>query len=101
MLKPLTFEGRFESGFNELTEGKTCALVAVWSETAWGLGIAVANEDGYYPVPLHWCHSDDHDAMYAHADQLNKELFGHDATAAAKIICTTMRGSRSIAPRSA
>jgi hypothetical protein len=100
-LKPFTAEGRFECGFNELVHGKLCALVAVWHNEShgWGLGLAIANEDGYYPIPSHWVHGDDVNEMHDHAEALNAELFGLSRAATAQIILSSMRGSRSIERR--
>ena len=98
-LKPFTFEGRFECGFDELVKNRVCALVAVMAQDrpnrqpqhgVYGLGLAIANEDGYYPIPLHWCHGDSWREMQEHADALNAELFKLDKRQAARIVCTTM-----------
>lgn len=91
MLKPFTAEGRFECGFNEITQGKRCALFAVRQEHGIGLGLAVAEEPGYHTIPLHWCNSDDFEQMSAHADDLNRELFGLEPKAAGLIVASTMR----------
>lgn len=93
MLKPLTFEGRFESGFDELTKNRVCAVVAVCSQEqpgTVGLGLAIANEAGYHAVPLTWVHSDSWDEMEKHAEQLNAELFGLTPGKAARIVASTM-----------
>ena len=90
MLKPFTPEGRFECGFDKAVKGKVCALTPVVRENCMGLGIAFANEPGYCPVPLHWCHGDRWDELQAHADELNKELFQLDGKAAALIVLSTM-----------
>jgi hypothetical protein len=93
MLKPFSFEGRFESGFNELVKNRVCALTSVMAHDApglWALGLAIANEDGYNPIPTHWAHADSHKLMQEHADALNKELFGLSEVEAAKIVCSTM-----------
>lgn len=91
MLKKLTFEGRFECGFDKIGHGKVRALTPTIQPGGIGLGIAVANERGYYPVPLHWCRADTYDEMDAHADELNKELFNLLPRAAAVIVASSMR----------
>lgn len=90
MLKPLTFEGRFESGFDELAAGKVCAVAAVIQANGMGLGLAVANEPGYHAIPLHWCNSDNWNELRDHATALNAELFDLDEKAAAIIVCSSM-----------
>ena len=91
MLKPFTAEGRFESGFNEIIEGKRCALFAVRQEHGLGLGLAVAEEPGYHAIPLHWCNGDDLAELSAHSDDLNHELFGLEPKASGLIVASTMR----------
>jgi hypothetical protein len=92
-LKPFTAEGRFECGFHDIVKGKLCALVPVVARQTGkiGLGVAVANERGYNPIPVFWCHSDTYDEMAEHAEQLNRELFQLDHVAAMRIIVSTMR----------
>lgn len=96
MIKPLTFEGRFECGFDEAIKGRVCALAALYRGpgAVFGLSICVANEAGHNPIPLHWCHSDNADELHGHAEQLNRELFGLDPKAATKIVASTMFGPR-------
>lgn len=91
MLKTFTAEGRFESGFNEIIEGKVCALFAVSQEHGLGLGLAVAQEPGYHTIPLHWCNGDDLAELAAHAEALNRELFGLEPKASGLIVASTMR----------
>lgn len=86
-------EGRFECGFDTFVTGKVWAFVPVFSQHSSkdiGLGIAVANEPGYNPIPLTWCHGDDYDEMQNHARELNAEA-GLSVDAEARIICSTMR----------
>jgi hypothetical protein len=93
MLKPFTFEGRFECGFNELVKNRVCALTAVTVPNApglWGLGLAIANEGGYHAIPMWWTHADSYELMEAHAVALNKELFGLDVREALSIVASTM-----------
>jgi hypothetical protein len=95
LIKKLTFEGRFECGLDEIVKGKAFAFVAVSNIEPhmphYRLGVAIANERGYYPVPAHWAHSDSYDQMSAHADELNKAE-GLEPKAAAMIVCSSMRG---------
>jgi hypothetical protein len=91
MLKPFTAEGRFECGFNEIIAGKRCALFAVGQEHGLGLGLAVATEPGYHTIPLHWCNGDDLAELAAHAEALNRELFGLDPKTSGLIVASTMR----------
>jgi hypothetical protein len=97
-MKRLSFEGLFESGALELAQGKVCAFVAVHDAEHGGvqLGLAVANERGYYPVPAYWVHGDDHEyaAMQEHARALNREHFKLDDRAAALVVASTMGGPR-------
>jgi len=92
-MKRFTFEGRFECGFDAIVRGKVVALVALYvgPGTLWGLGIAVANEPGYIPVPTYWCHADTAEEMNAHVDQLNRELFKLEPEQALSIIASTMQ----------
>jgi F420-0:gamma-glutamyl ligase-like protein len=90
MLKPLTLLGRIESGLEELIAGKTYAFTPVVVEGCCiGLGVAVANEPGYYPVPIGWCHADTWQEMEKHAKELNREM-GLDARTACIIVATSM-----------
>lgn len=74
-IKKFSKEGQFEAGVLAIVAGKTWAYAAVPGEhNNWRLGIAIANEAGYHPVPEYWCHSDSLEEMSAHADELNEEL---------------------------
>ncbi len=53
---------------------------------------AVANEPGYYPVPLAWCHGKDFDQMVEHAEHLNQKIFKLNKMDCLKIVTSTMRG---------
>lgn len=61
------------------------------------LGVAVANESGYHPVPLGWARYASLDAASAHADALNESALGLDAETAFRIIASTMGGRRYVA----
>ena len=93
MLKPFTKEGRFESGFDNIVRGKVWAFVDVMNdqddEPPYRLGVAIANEQGYHPVPIAWCHADNYDEMADHADALNVAE-GLGDKQAALIVCSSM-----------
>lgn len=89
MLKPLTFEGRIEIDLDAKMAGKVYAFTPVVREGYIGLGIAVANESGYLPVPQFFCYADRWDEMSAHADELNRAL-GLDDRSAARVVASTM-----------
>lgn len=91
MLKPFTAEGRFECGLDTIVAGKVWAFVNVVGENYPArLGIAIANEPGYVPIPEHWCHADSYDELDRHAEQLN-EAEGLSVLEAVRIVCSTMR----------
>lgn len=94
MLKEFSKEGQFECGFHEATVGRVCALTVQYKHDLYGLGIAYANEPGYSPVPLTWCHSDNYEEMCDYADKLNKELLGLESLAALTIISSSMRAGK-------
>jgi len=89
MLKPFTGEGRFECGLDEIVVGKVWAFVAI-VESPMRLGVAIANERGYVPIPTTWCRADEYDEMVRHADELN-EAEGVDRRTAATIVASSMR----------
>lgn len=90
-LKKLSMEGRFEAGLDNLVKGKVWAFTAVvGKDFPFALGIAVANERGYYPVPEFWCNGDDYNEMTEYADELN-EKEGWTEKAATRIIASTMQ----------
>ncbi len=91
MLKEFTAEGRFECGLDAIVSGKIWCFVNVTGEHyAARLGVAIANEAGYIPIPEFWCNSDDYNALGAHADKLNADE-GIDPLQAARIVCSTMK----------
>jgi hypothetical protein len=97
-IKKLSAEGRFEAGVDEIMAGKLFAFVAVVGENyAWRLGLAVANEQGFNPVPEFWAHGDGEDMaeFHDHADDLNEAL-GLNKEQALRIIASTMGGQRYI-----
>lgn len=92
MLKPFTFEGRFECGLDDIVRGKVwCFVNVVGEHYPARLGIAIANEPGYNPIPEHWCHADSYDELDRHAEDLNLAE-GIDVKLAARIVCSTMGG---------
>lgn len=93
MLKKFTAEGRFEAGLDAVVAGKVWAFVPVMSGRVWGLGIAIANEAGYNPVPLNWAWADGRNEMQAHADELNKAE-GLDDETVMRIVCSSMFPTR-------
>jgi hypothetical protein len=91
MLKPFTKEGRFESGLDDIVKGKVWAYLPVCGDLGgWGLGIAIANERGYHPVPWAWCHADTRDEMQEHVNALNNDL-GIGPKVALDIAVSSMR----------
>lgn len=63
------------------------------AEIQGALGVAVANERGYFPVPLGWARYATYEAAADHAEHLNRHL-GLDAETAFQIIASTMGGRR-------
>jgi len=55
----------------------------------YGLCIVVANERGYSPVPLFFCHADSYDEASEHADELNAAR-GLDSDVSGRIIASSM-----------
>lgn len=93
-MKEFTKEGRFECGLDPIIAGKAWAFTAVVGDhCAARLGVAIANEAGYVPIPETWCNADDYDAMEAHAEALNAAE-GLDPKTAALIVVSTMGGIR-------
>ena len=97
MLKQFTAEGRFECGLDKLVADKVWCFAPVHNADTsdhdgaeYGLGIAVANEPGYYPIPLRWCHSDNYNEMARHAEALNTAE-NVPLPIMYRIIATTMR----------
>lgn len=92
MIKKLTAEGIFECGFDDVIRGRLCALIAVLRGPGelYGLGIAVANEAGYVPVPLFWCSGDELRELEEHVADLNRELLDLDQKEVDDVIASTM-----------
>jgi hypothetical protein len=84
-------------------KGKTFAFVAVLPQediegVGAALGMAIANERGYMPVPLGWAAYATFDAASDHADHLNETVLKIDNDEAFKIVASTMDGMRYTAP---
>ena len=60
----------------------------------WHLGMAVANERGYIPVPESWAYIKQglkaYDIISDYCDTLNEVLFNLDPDVAIRIVCSTM-----------
>jgi hypothetical protein len=101
-MKPLSQLAIAELEIEQLFAGKLWAYVPVSDGTyaQWGLGIAVANERGYNPIPPYWCHGDNYNQLGDHADLLN-ERRGMSRDEVARIIASTMRVSNDNEPEEA
>lgn len=89
---------RIEAYRRNLEEGPPFAFVAVLPDASvdgiqGALGIAVANEPGFYMVPLGWARFASMDAAQAGAEEANAELGVSDDTAF-RIVASTMGGKR-------
>ena len=90
-MKKLSKEGYLCCGLPEATQGKVWAFVAIVGQPEGGLlGVAMANEPGYWPISSWWAHGS-YDEMQAHADELN-EAEGLSKDEAMRIICSSMVG---------
>jgi len=75
MIRKFTAEGRFECGLDAVVKNKVYAFVAVIGQhNPAALGVAIANEAGYVPIPEHWCYGDDYHEMEEYADELNAAM---------------------------
>jgi hypothetical protein len=92
--KPLSALAIAELGISELMAGKAYAYTAIMSGDVYGLGLAVANEPGYHPIPLHWANFPTFDSAHGEADRLNRELLDLNERAAARIVCSSMAAGR-------
>jgi hypothetical protein len=88
-LHPLSACSRAELEIEAKFAGKAWAFTPVMGQYGWQLGIAVANEAGYSPVPGFFCHADTYDEMADHADELNRER-GMEPPEAMRIIASSM-----------
>lgn len=71
--------------------GHVWCFVAVTSKNVGcALGVAVANERGYCPLPVHWSHSDNWFDMEEYVDELNRDL-GWTEDQSMDIVASTIR----------
>lgn len=77
------------SRIKDLFEGKEFAFVAVVAETAFSLGVAVADEPGYWPLPAHLVETRGWEEMNAAAAAINARL-GLDEATASRIVSSSM-----------
>lgn len=91
-MKKLTRLDIAELELETLFAGKVWVFTPVLPRmnTTWGLGIAVANEHDYSPVPLSRANADTLNEMEAHADELNAQM-GIDRDTALRIVASTGR----------
>lgn len=75
----------------EAFAGKLFAFTAVVGRSGCCLGVAVANESGYSPVPEMRFSTPRYDDAATEAERLNKEM-GLSDTTSMKIVMSTMRG---------
>ena len=90
MLKPLTMLARVELELDANFAGKLWCFSPHVGETAYFLGVSVANEAGYTPIPLHWCHADNLAEITAHADALNAEWLSLTPEESLRIVTSSM-----------
>ena len=92
-------EARVRAYVSALADRPAFAFVAVISEDptpdhAFGVGIAVANEGGYFPVPTGWAAFATMDAAGEAAERANREWLELDSDAELGIVASTMGGRR-------
>lgn len=98
-MKEFTREGRFECGLDEVLKahgakpGQWAFIAVIGDHCAARLGVAMANESGYVPIPETWANADSYDEMEAHAEALNLAE-GVPAKTAALIQVSTMGGRK-------
>jgi hypothetical protein len=83
----------FQQHLKQLFANRTWAFVPVLSpEGIWGLGVAVAKQHGYYPIPLGECCAarvqGAYEAIAAYAVELNLATLGLEPAAAGEIIAS-------------
>ncbi len=84
-----------ELGIGEMMAGKAYAYTPVMSGNTYGLGLAVANEPGYHPIPLYWAQADSFNEAADMADELNTNVLGLNDAAATRIVCSSMAAKKS------
>lgn len=84
-----------KSDIEEAFKGKLWTYVAIATSTDHKIGVAVANEQGYSPVPYNMTRDcgDRYDERRAYCITLNQER-DQDEVASMNIICSTMRKGR-------
>lgn len=87
-MKEFTKLGRIECGLDDIVKGKVWAFTPGNHEGAVQLGVAIANERGFHPIPLTWCHAETYDEMWRHCDKLN-EAEGLTKNVAMRIIASS------------
>ena len=94
MLKEFSKCGRIECGLDSIVAGKCWAFVPVLHRHGgFGLGVAVANEPGYYPIAHFWCHADSYAEASDHAAALNAAE-GLNVEVAMRVVCSSMAAGR-------
>lgn len=63
------------------------------------LGVAIANERGYSPIPLGWARYATWDGAQEHADALNRDVLKLTDLQAVEIVASTMGGRFYHAPK--
>ena len=75
----------------ETHSGKVWCFVSVITKDRFGLGIAIANEPGYYPIHINRYNTASFEIAADESDRLNT-LREINETESARIISSTMRG---------
>jgi hypothetical protein len=78
----------------EAVKGKLWCFYPVIREGGYGLGVSIANEAGYMPVPFYFFESDTYMLAEAEANRLNKEVLDMDEDAALDIVASSMAQGR-------
>lgn len=89
------FEGTVDAFAREDIRGPIAFIAVTESELAghFGIGIAVANERGYNPIPAGFACFEDYELAEAEADRLNG-LLQLDTDTIWRIVASTMGGKR-------
>ena len=78
-------------------QGKVYALTPVTFDDRWAVGVAVANERGYTPLPISWCNIEmgptAYDEIARYLDTVNHDTLKLNDRAAMKIVCSSMQGA--------
>ena len=88
-MKKLSKLMRLELGIDSKLASKQWAYTTIVAKHGIGLGIAVANERGYCPVPFAFCNAKTWNEMENHADELNLER-GVNADEAMRTVASSM-----------